>query len=54
MSQKLLVNVFRWAEDLFEFNEDFIKRNEGYFVEYDVQYPENLQKPYNDLLFLLK
>ena len=54
MSQKLVVNVFRWAEDLFEFNEDFIKRNEGYFVECDVQYPKNLQKPYNDLLFLLK
>ena len=26
MSQKLLVNGFKWVEDLFEFNEDFIKK----------------------------
>ena len=40
----------------FEFNEDFINNyNEGsdeeYFVEVNVQYPENLQQLHNDLPF---
>ena len=26
MPQKLSVNEFNWAEDLFKFNEDFIKK----------------------------
>ena len=43
----------------FEFNEDFINNyneesDEEYFVEVDVQYPENLQKLHNDLPFLHK
>ena len=43
--------------ELFEFNEDFIKsyhekNNQGYFLEVDVQYPENLHEPHNDLSFL--
>ena len=59
MLQALPVNGFKWVEDLEEFNEDFIKSyneksNEGYFHELDIQYPENLHKPHNDLPFLLE
>ena len=40
------VNGFKWVEDLSDVNKDFIKSykeksNEGYFLEVDVQYPEN-------------
>ena len=57
MSQKLPVNDFKWVEDIFEFNENFIKSynfdsDEGYFLEVDVKYPENAQNIHNDLLFL--
>ena len=43
----------------FEFNEDLINNyneesDEEYFVEVDVQYPENLQQLHNDLPFLHK
>ena len=64
MSQKLSVNRIKWTEDLSEFNEDLLKNynrniflkyfNEGYFLEIDVQYPENLDEPHNDLPFLPK
>ena len=41
-----------------QFNQDFIKNyneesGEGYFLEYDVQYPEKLHELHNDLPFLL-
>ena len=54
MSQKLPVIDFEWAEDTSQFNENFIKsyndeRDEGYFLEVDVQYPERLHDLYNDL-----
>ena len=57
MSQKLPVNGSKWVEDIFEFNEDFIKRyndesNEGYFLEVDLQYPENLLNLHSGLPFL--
>ena len=57
ISQKLPVNKFEWIEDTFQFNEDFIKSyneesNEGYFLEFDVQYPETLHELHNDLPFL--
>ena len=57
MSQKLPVNKFEWVEDTSQFNEDFIKNyneesDEGYFLEVDVQYPENLHEFHNDLPFL--
>ena len=57
MSQKLTLNRFKWVDDLSELNEDFIKsynekRNEGYFIEVDVQHPENLYETLNDLPFL--
>ena len=59
MSQKLPENAFKWIEDLCECNENFIKShnekiNERYFLEADVQYPENLRASHNDLLFLPK
>ena len=57
MSQKLPVNKFEWIGDTSQFNDNFIKNfneecNEGYFLEVDVQYPEKLHKPHNDLPFL--
>ena len=57
MSQKLQVDGFKWIEDCSECNEDFIKSHnekshEGYFLEADVQFPENLCASQNDLLFL--
>ena len=57
--QKLPVNRFKWAEDISEFNEDFVKSykeesNEGYFLELHVQYPKNLIEPHNYLPFLLE
>ena len=59
MSQKLLVNNFKWIEDISQFNEDFIKSyneksDEGYFLEVDVQYPDKLHEFHNDLPFLLE
>ena len=58
MSQKFPVNNFEWIEDSSQFNEDFIKNynaesDEGYFVEVNVQYPENLLSLHNGLPFLL-
>ena len=57
MSQKLPVNKFEWIKDTSQFNEDFIKRfneerDEGYFLEVNVQYPEKLLELHNDLPFL--
>ena len=51
MSKKLPVNDFKWVEETSQFCEDFIKiyngdSDIGYFIEADVQYPEN------DLSFL--
>ena len=57
MSQKLAVNKFEWIKDTSQFIEDFIKNcneetDEGYFLEFDIQYPEKLHELPNDLLFL--
>ena len=54
MSQKLPVNNFEWIKDTSQFNEDFIKSyneetDEGYFLEVDVEYLENLHELHNDL-----
>ena len=59
MLQKLPVNNFEWAKDTSQFNEDFIKnyneeRDEGYFLEADVQYLERLHELHNDLPFYLR
>ena len=55
--EKLPVNKFEWIEDTSQFNEDFIKNyneesDEGYFLEVNVQYPENLHELHDDLPFL--
>ena len=57
MSQKLILNYFKWVEYILKFNENFIKSyddesDEGYFYEVDVQYPENLNNLLNELPFL--
>ena len=54
MSQKLLLNNFKWVEDIYGFDESFIRNNneesdKGCFLEVDVQYLENL----NNLHFFL-
>ena len=54
VSQKLDASRYKWVEDFSKFNEDFIKiynekSNEQYFLEVDVQYPENLHEPHNGL-----
>ena len=46
MSQKPPVNGFVWAEELSHFNEDLTAKydensNEAYFLEVDVEYPQN-------------
>ena len=57
MSQKLQVNDFEWIKDTCQFTEDFIKNynqesDEGYFLEFDVQYLEQLHELHNNLPFL--
>ena len=59
ISQKLSVNDFKWVEYLSKSNEDFVKSysdesDEGYFLEVDVQYPENLHNLHNGLHFFPK
>ena len=59
MSPKLAVNDFGLVEDIFELDESFIKSHneksdEGYSLEVDIQYPENLHNLCNDLPFLLE
>ena len=57
MSQKLPVNNFKSVEYISEFARSFIKSyneesDEGYFLEVDGQYLENLHNIHNDLPFL--
>ena len=40
MSQKLPVDGFKWVENKSQFHKDDC--DEGYFLEVDIQYPENL------------
>ena len=59
MFQKLPVNNLGWIKDTSQINNDFIKNyneeiDEGYFLEVDVQYPENLHNLHNDLPLLPK
>ena len=54
MPQKLLVDCFKQVENAFQFSKDFIENynedsHEGYFLEVDIQYPEEL----NELPFTL-
>ena len=57
MFQKLPVNDFEWLEELYEFDESFIKNydensNKGYILEVNVEYPKNLINLHKDLPFL--
>ena len=59
VSQTLPVNDFKWVEDISEFDESFIKSynnesDEGYFFKVDLQYPEKLHGPQNNLPILPK
>ena len=57
MSQKLASNYFKWAADLSQFNESFVKNYDensdiGYFLEVDIDYPKELFNLHKDLPFL--
>ena len=57
MSQKLPLNVFKWVKYISEFNEHFMKSyvdesDEGYFLEVEDQYPQNLHNSHIDIPFL--
>ena len=54
MLQKLSVGGFQWVEETSQFNEDFINEDsdERYFLEVEVQYPEELHELDNHILFL--
>ena len=52
MLEKLQVNNFERVEGTPQFNEDFIKNHnedsdEGYFLEFDIQYLEKLHELYH-------
>ena len=56
MSQKLLVDGFKWVEKLSKFNEKFIKSynetsDKGYFLEVDIKYPKKIFNFHKDLPF---
>ena len=56
MCQNLPVGGFKWLEDLFQFNEHFIKNNDKnsnkwYIFEVDVEYPKNLFNSHKYLPF---
>ena len=53
---KLPINDFKWIEEKSQPNKDFIKSynddsDEGYFLEADVQYSDNLHNLHNNLFF---
>ena len=57
--KKLSETSLSKKEDTTQFNEDFMKSyykesDEGYFIEVDVQYSEQLHELHNDLPFLLE
>ena len=57
MSQKLLVDSFKWVKGLSKFDEDFVKKydensNTGYFLEVDTEYPKTLFNSHKDFPFL--
>ena len=59
MSQKLLVNGFKWVNDISGINEELIKdydenNDQGYILEVDVKYPKKLHDLHSDLPFLPK
>ena len=53
MSQRLPEDGLKLIENISPFNKDFIKSynedsDEGYFIEFDIQYPENLYELHNN------
>ena len=57
MSQKLLVGGFKWFENNYQFNKDFLEKfneesHEGYFLQVYVQYTQELHNLHNNLPFL--
>ena len=57
MSQKLLVDGFKWIKKLSELDKRFVKNydensDKEYFLEVDLEYPKNLFSPHCDLPFL--
>ena len=57
MPQKLPLGSFKWVEEIFQFNEDFIKTYNGdsnlvCFGEVDAQCPKELHELHNDSPFL--
>ena len=57
MSQKLSVNGFELVKRLSKFDERLIKimkknSDKGYFLEVDIQYPNDVFSLHSDLLFL--
>ena len=57
MPQKFPVDGFKWKQNMLKFNEEFIKNNDkdsdnGYILEVDVEYPNNLNYLHSDLPFL--
>ena len=57
MSEKLPVDGFKWVEDISEIDGNFIKNydedsNVGYFIEADIEYPNELYNKHSDLPFL--
>ena len=57
MSRKFPTNGFKWVEDLFQFNEGFIKKCDensyiGYFLEVNIDYSKELFNLQKDLPFL--
>ena len=56
MSQNVPANGFKWVENTYRFNRDFIENYnyEGYFLEVDVQYLSKLYDLHNHLPILLE
>ena len=57
MYQKCPINGFEWVEDLYQFDESFIKNydensDKGYFFDIDVEYLKNLFNLHKDFPFL--
>ena len=57
MSEKFPVDGFEWVEDVSEIDENFIKNydedsNVRYFIEADIEYPEEFHTLHSDLPFL--
>ena len=57
MYQKCPINGFEWVEDLYQFDESFIKNydensDKGYFFDIDAEYLKNLFNLHKDFPFL--